>query len=81
MEKHTILTTETGEQYFILGKNRIKITEHFPTDGKQLDELIADLVVLDNPPHLWYNIFVRKCITNVGAVSTKEDFYHETAHI
>ena len=45
MEKHTILTTETGEQYFILGKNRVKITEHFPPDGKQLDELIADLVV------------------------------------
>ena len=39
------ITTETGEQYFILGKNRIKITEHFPANGKQLDELIADLIV------------------------------------
>lgn len=44
MEKHEVITTETGEQYFIMGKNRIKITEHFPADGKQLDELIADLV-------------------------------------
>ena len=39
------MTTETGEQYFIMGKNRIKITEHFPASGKQLDELIADLIV------------------------------------
>lgn len=39
------VTTPTGEQYFIMGKNRVKITEHFPTDGKQLDELIADLVI------------------------------------
>ena len=38
------VTTETGEQFFIMGKNRIRITEHFPTDGKQLDALIADLV-------------------------------------
>lgn len=38
------VTTENGEQYFIAGKNRIKITEHFPSNGKQLDELIADLI-------------------------------------
>ena len=44
MQESEVMTTETGEQYFIMGKNRIKITEHFPTDGKQLDELIADLV-------------------------------------
>lgn len=44
MQENEIITTETGEQYFIMGKNRIKITEHFPADGKQLDELIADLV-------------------------------------
>ena len=35
---------ENGEQYFIIGKNKIKITEHFPADGKQLDELITDLI-------------------------------------
>lgn len=35
---------EDGKQYYIIGKNRIKITEHFPTDGKQLDELITDLI-------------------------------------
>ena len=35
---------EDGEQYFIMGKNRIKITEHFPDEGKQLDELIMDLI-------------------------------------
>lgn len=45
MEKNRTITTESGEQYFIMGKNRIKITEHFPTNGKQLDELIADLII------------------------------------
>ena len=36
---------ENGEQYYIIGKNKIKITEHFPANGKQLDELITDLIV------------------------------------
>lgn len=34
-----------GEQYYIIGKNRIKITEHFPASGKPLDELITGLIV------------------------------------
>lgn len=44
MEKNRTITTESGEQYFVTGKNRIKITEHFPAHGKQVDELIADLI-------------------------------------
>ncbi len=32
------------QQYFVMGKTRIKITEHFPTDGKRIEELIADLI-------------------------------------
>lgn len=40
-----VVTTETGEQYFIIGKNRIKITEHFSPDGKQIDELVTDFVI------------------------------------
>ena len=36
---------ENGEQYFIMGKTRIKITEHFPAKGKQLEELITDIIV------------------------------------
>lgn len=39
------VTTESGEQYFIMGKNRIKITEHFPASGKQIDELVTDLII------------------------------------
>ena len=35
---------EDGKQYYIIGKNKIKITEHFPADGKQLDELITDMI-------------------------------------
>lgn len=38
------IPTETEEKYFVMGKNLIKITEHFPPDGKQLGELIADLI-------------------------------------
>ena len=39
------VTTETGEQYFIMGKYRIKITEHFSPSGKPLDQLVTDLIV------------------------------------
>ena len=42
-EGHTVI--EDGKQYYIIGKNKIKITEHFPADGKQLDELITDLII------------------------------------
>ncbi len=38
------IVTVDGQQYFVMGKNRIKITEHFPATGKQVDELIADLI-------------------------------------
>ena len=37
--------TINGSQYYIIGKNRIKITEHFPAGGKQLDELISELII------------------------------------
>ena len=37
--------TINGSQYYIIGKNRIKITEHFPTSGKQLGELISELII------------------------------------
>lgn len=32
-----------GERYFIYGKTRVKITEHFPINGKSMDELITVL--------------------------------------
>lgn len=34
-----------GIEYYIIGTTRIKITEHFPTSGKQIDELISDLII------------------------------------
>jgi len=37
-------TEENGEQYFIYNNVRIKITEHFSTDGKQISELITELI-------------------------------------
>lgn len=45
MQDGLVVTTETGEQYFIIGKNRIKITEHFSPGGKQIDELVTDFVI------------------------------------
>lgn len=36
--------TEGGEQYFIIGKTRIKITEHFRPDGKPIEELVTALI-------------------------------------
>lgn len=39
-----LVTAANGEQYYIIGKNRIKITEHFPANGKPIEELITDLI-------------------------------------
>ncbi len=41
-EGYTVI--KDGEQYFIMGKNRIKITEHFPPDGKPIEELVTALI-------------------------------------
>lgn len=43
--KGRTITDENGVQYFVLGKNKIKITEHFNQGGKTLDELLTDLIV------------------------------------
>ena len=39
-----LLQTENGTQYFICGKSRIKVSEHFATEGRPLVELIADVI-------------------------------------
>ncbi len=41
------LLTETekdGTQYFVMGKVRIKVSEHFAQDGKPLDSLLEDVI-------------------------------------
>lgn len=38
------ITAPNGEQFYIYGKSRIKINEHFAPDGKQIDELLTGLV-------------------------------------
>ena len=35
---------KNGIQYFVCGKNRIKISEHFTSDGYQIGDLIIDVV-------------------------------------
>ena len=36
----TMLTAADGTQYFVMGKIRIKVSEHFAQDGKPLDSLL-----------------------------------------
>lgn len=35
---------ENGIEYFIYNNVRIKVTEHFPDNGKQISELITELI-------------------------------------
>jgi len=36
--------SKNGQLYFIYGKNRIKVTEHFSSAGKRMDLLLDDLI-------------------------------------
>lgn len=42
--KGTTMTDNNGNQYFVMGKTRIKITEHFADNGKSINELVTDLI-------------------------------------
>ena len=37
-------TTIDGVLYFVVGKNRIKVTEHFPAEGPQITDLLEDVI-------------------------------------
>lgn len=39
-----MLTATDGTQYFIMGKIRIKVSEHFAEDGKPLNSLLEDVI-------------------------------------
>lgn len=41
---YTISDTTDDAQYFVMGKMRIKISEHFPKNGKPLDCLMEDII-------------------------------------
>ena len=36
----TLLTEKDGTQYFVMGKVRIKVSEHFAQDGNLLEDVI-----------------------------------------
>ena len=38
------VTAPSGEQYYIYGKTRIRITEHFAPHGKKIDEFLTGLI-------------------------------------
>lgn len=42
--KGTTMTDNDGNQYFVMGRTRIKITEHFADNGKSINELVTDLI-------------------------------------
>lgn len=37
--------TIDGTLYFIVGKTRIKVTEHFAQEGKSLSDLLEDVII------------------------------------
>jgi len=37
--------SEEGELYFVHGNSQIKVTEHFPDNGKTMDTLLEDLIL------------------------------------
>ena len=39
------ITTPDGQQYFHIGNTRIKITEHFASNGKQVDAILEELIL------------------------------------
>lgn len=39
-----LIVGEDGAQYFICGKSRIKVSEHFASEGKPLSELLEDVI-------------------------------------
>lgn len=41
------LLTINGTQYFVVGKTRIKVTEHFPEQGPSMSSLIEDLIIYE----------------------------------
>ena len=43
LQGHTY-TAPNGQQYFQMGKNRIKISEHFAAGGRPIGDLIVDVV-------------------------------------
>ncbi len=36
--------SKDGQLYFVHGKTRIKVTEHFPSEGKSLNALLEDVI-------------------------------------
>ena len=40
----TMLTAADGTQYFVMGKVRIRVSEHFAENGKPLNSLLEDVI-------------------------------------
>ena len=40
----TLLTEKDGTQYFVMGKVRIRVSEHFAENGKPLNSLLEDVI-------------------------------------
>ncbi|MEN0649584.1 hypothetical protein NSQ82_11235 [Caldifermentibacillus hisashii] len=39
-----LVTAKSGEQYFICGKSRIKVSKHFAKEGKPFSELLEQVI-------------------------------------
>mgnify|MGYP000193873021 CR=1 FL=1 len=49
IQGHTIMGPD-GQQYFQIGKNCIKITEHFALNGKQINQLFEEFILSKPEP-------------------------------
>ena len=45
MDKAYYTVDEDGQAYYVIGRTRIRITEHFPETGKSMGERIEDLLL------------------------------------
>ena len=44
MENGTTITDSDGKQYYVYGKNRIEIVEHFSDNGPTLENALSNLI-------------------------------------
>ena len=44
LENKSFYVAEDGKMYFYCGNTRIKVEEHFDTDGKPMEELVESVV-------------------------------------
>ena len=72
-----VITDENGTQYFVCGKNRIKISEHFAAGGRPIGDLIVDFLIgfetngTEEGRHGQLLLTIDVCVHDIVDVSSK----------